>query len=212
MKKLLVLTLSSVLLAVSSIVAYASIPAPDGTITACYKPSDGKLFVIDSNSTCPSGTTSLTWNQTGPQGPTGATGPQGPAGVSGKNFHTPSQVDIVPGQWNVIGGGPTFTETFSSSETVRISFTTEGAGHIDWYRLLVDGIAIPGTNQTALRFNSSGPVDGTILYVIQNIGVDSWEYAVNLGSGTHSFEIDVWTDTPERFFGPTSMSVEVLGG
>src|SRR6266566_5205126 len=88
-KKTLVLTISSILIAVSSIAAFASIPGPDGTITGCYKPSDGKLFIIDSTATCPSGTTTLTWNQTGPQGPagpqgqTGATGPQGSTGATG---------------------------------------------------------------------------------------------------------------------------------
>lgn len=42
-------------------IAHASIPGPDGTINACYKPSDGKLFVIDSSASCPNGTTSLSW-------------------------------------------------------------------------------------------------------------------------------------------------------
>lgn len=52
-------------------IAYASIPGPDGTINGCYKTSTGVLSVIDSSSTCPSGSTSLNWNQTGPQGPAG---------------------------------------------------------------------------------------------------------------------------------------------
>jgi hypothetical protein len=59
--------------------AFASIPAPDGTINGCYKtsnPAQGALIVIDSTATCPSGTSSLNWNQTGPPGPStaGATG------------------------------------------------------------------------------------------------------------------------------------------
>jgi hypothetical protein len=43
------------------------------------------LKVIDSAKvgTCPTGSTSLNWSQTGPQGPAGATGSQGPAGVQG---------------------------------------------------------------------------------------------------------------------------------
>jgi hypothetical protein len=48
-------------------VAYASIPAADGTIHGCYQSSglgDGALYVIDSADSCPSGYTGLNWNQT----------------------------------------------------------------------------------------------------------------------------------------------------
>jgi Collagen triple helix repeat (20 copies) len=45
------------------------------------------VFVLqDAGTTCPKGTTAISWNQTGPQGatgPTGATGPQGPTGPAG---------------------------------------------------------------------------------------------------------------------------------
>src|SRR6266508_3793074 len=71
--------------------ALAAIPDAGGVIHGCYKPSDEKLRVIDTEAgrTCASNETALSWNQTGPQGPTGptgatgasgATGPQGPAG------------------------------------------------------------------------------------------------------------------------------------
>jgi hypothetical protein len=51
--------------------AVTSIPGPDGTINGCYDRSYGNLRVIDSTASCPKGTTSLDWNQTGPQGATG---------------------------------------------------------------------------------------------------------------------------------------------
>ena len=70
------------LLAIAGI-AVASIPAPDGTINACYKNSTGALSVIDSASSCPNGTTPLSWSQTGPAGPAGPQGPAGAPGVSG---------------------------------------------------------------------------------------------------------------------------------
>ena len=78
----------------SAAVAYASIPGPDGVIHGCYKPADGKLLVIDSAASCPSGDTALNWSQAGPQGPagatgaTGATGPAGADGVSGYQLET----------------------------------------------------------------------------------------------------------------------------
>lgn len=46
-------------------VAYASIPAPDGTINGCRKNTDGTLRVIDSTSSCPAGFTPLNWKQNG---------------------------------------------------------------------------------------------------------------------------------------------------
>lgn len=44
-------------------IAYASIPASDGTINGCRKTTDGSLRVIDSTASCPSGYTALNWNQ-----------------------------------------------------------------------------------------------------------------------------------------------------
>src|SRR5262245_30357539 len=52
-------------------VTRATIPAANGVISACYKKSDSALRVIDSAATCGSNETPLTWNQKGPQGPTG---------------------------------------------------------------------------------------------------------------------------------------------
>lgn len=52
-------------------VAYASIPAADGTIHGCYQSGslgNGALYVIDSADTCPSGYTALNWAQTAPMG------------------------------------------------------------------------------------------------------------------------------------------------
>jgi len=68
-------------------IAYAQIPAQDGTISTCFTKSTGSIRVIDASVTnCKAGETSLTWNQqgnTGPQGPTVPTGPQGAAGAQG---------------------------------------------------------------------------------------------------------------------------------
>lgn len=68
-------------------VAVAGIPGSDGVIHGCYKNSgDNRLVVVDSEASCPSGYSSLNWNQTGPAGPAGADGApgaQGPAGEQG---------------------------------------------------------------------------------------------------------------------------------
>ena len=74
--------------------AIASSPvSSSGVIDGCYTNAEingSHVFVLqDQGTTCPKGTTPISWNQTGPQGPagapgaTGATGPQGPAGPAG---------------------------------------------------------------------------------------------------------------------------------
>lgn len=84
-------------------VASASIPDSAGVIHGCYKtsnPARGALVVIDTDAgqTCPSGTSPLNWNQTGPQGPVGPAGPQGaqgPAGSAGiSNIHVLPAVPV----------------------------------------------------------------------------------------------------------------------
>jgi hypothetical protein len=62
-------------------VSYASIPDGSGVTHGCYNKKTGALKVIDTavRPNCPSGTTALDWNQTGPQGPQGVAGPQGPS-------------------------------------------------------------------------------------------------------------------------------------
>jgi Collagen triple helix repeat (20 copies) len=58
-----------------------------GVVTACYTNAEinGSHVVVlqDAGTTCPKGTTAITWNQTGPAGATGPAGPTGPAGLAG---------------------------------------------------------------------------------------------------------------------------------
>jgi len=81
-------------------VALASDAGSPATINACYKPSSAPstLKRIASTATCPTGYTSLTWNQTGPQGPKGQTGQQGPQGTPGQQGP-----QGVPGQQGATG-------------------------------------------------------------------------------------------------------------
>jgi Collagen triple helix repeat (20 copies) len=68
-------------------------PVSGGVITGCYTNAEVNgshaLVLQDAGTTCPKGTSAVTWNEqgtagpTGPAGPTGATGPPGPAGPSG---------------------------------------------------------------------------------------------------------------------------------
>lgn len=136
MRKLFIISISSVLLVLGSIVAYASIPSPSGIVNGCYTTQvfNGvhSLGVIDSTGTCPAGTVALDWNQTGPQGPVGATGPVGPAGIQGPigltgatgprgpagTLGTLEQLNGIPCVRNGIAG--TVTETLNSQAFVQI--------------------------------------------------------------------------------------------
>jgi len=85
--------------------AWATIPDAGGVIHGCYKSSDGKLRVIDTEAgqACASGEKALSWNQTGPQGPTGATGatgatgPQGTAGEPTHFYNLGLGISVPPG-------------------------------------------------------------------------------------------------------------------
>lgn len=69
--------------------AIGAIPGADGTIRACVaqplKGPGGDVRFIDAEQgqTCGSGEKTVTLNQTGPRGATGATGPQGATGATG---------------------------------------------------------------------------------------------------------------------------------
>lgn len=83
MKKSVPIALLVAILVVFAGAAFATIPSGSGVINGCYKTNTGMLMVIDSSASCPSGSASLNWNQTGPAGATGATGPTGPSGAAG---------------------------------------------------------------------------------------------------------------------------------
>ena len=68
-------------------------PVNNGEITGCYTNAavngSHALVLQNAGTTCPSGTSAISWNEqgptgtTGPAGPTGATGPAGPTGATG---------------------------------------------------------------------------------------------------------------------------------
>jgi hypothetical protein len=98
---------SAVTALVASTAAWAQIPAPDGTITACYNKSVGVLSVIDTSVTrCRATQTELRWNQQGPQGSAGPTGPKGDAGATGPAGPTGPKGDT--GATGPAGSGGTF--------------------------------------------------------------------------------------------------------
>ena len=67
------ITVGLVIGGVSSAAVIAAVPDTSGVIHACYRTNKGALTIIDpATQSCPSGETAISWNQTGPQGPSGA--------------------------------------------------------------------------------------------------------------------------------------------
>ncbi len=63
-----VLMLSTMTVLFTSIIAFASIPGPDGVIHGCFNTKgESGLRIIDSTAQCKSNETALNFNQTGPQ-------------------------------------------------------------------------------------------------------------------------------------------------
>lgn len=84
-----------------------------GSIHGCWSNNSFRgthVFVLqDAGTACPSGTTAIAWNKTGPQGapgPKGATGPQGPAGPAGPTGPPGGLADVVtvPQKETVLAG------------------------------------------------------------------------------------------------------------
>jgi type VI secretion system secreted protein Hcp len=100
---------TAALLGAGTAVALAAIPsASDNVIHACYTTTGtptGQLRVIDAeaNQACTTGEATLTWNQTGPQGPAGPPGPSGDVGP--------------PGDSGSSGGGSFGGGSFGGSDT-----------------------------------------------------------------------------------------------
>jgi hypothetical protein len=117
--------------------AYASIPAGNGTISAC-KDAKGALKVIDAEAgqTCGPNQQPLSWNQQGPAGP------QGPAGISGYsgsveysalNSSTKKLASAAcPPGTRVLGGGGLITSELGTGTTgIAIVYSYAFAG--SWY-------------------------------------------------------------------------------
>jgi hypothetical protein len=82
------------LLALASVIAYASIPSSEGVIYGCYKRSGGLMRIVDYPSDeCDSRAENMvSWNQTGPEGPQGIPGEAGASNAYYTMEH--SQVDL----------------------------------------------------------------------------------------------------------------------
>jgi len=136
-------------------VAYA-IPDLTGVIHGCYKDSDGKLRVIDTDAgeTCGPSEIGLDWNQqgpigpTGPQGPAGPQGPQGPQGPTGPQGPAASGMAIVGGASDNYGFGTTIGMFTSGPDREAGLLPVKGVFH----RVLVRVKNPPNTNPISFTY------------------------------------------------------------
>jgi hypothetical protein len=127
-------------------ISWASIPDSSGVIHGCYRASTkaATLKLINNSVTanCPTGDTSITWNQQGVQGPSGATGPEGPSSDQYDSEHAFSE---LLADWTSV---PDCTQCFQESVSIPAA-----------QRLTITGISgeVPGGNVCTM----SGLVNGT---------------------------------------------------
>jgi hypothetical protein len=103
--KIIIAGATALILAAGAGVATAatmSSPSPvdsSGVIHGCWTNAEingSHFFVLqDAGTSCPKGTTAISWNQQGPAGPTGPAGPAGPTGAAGPTTAGPGGLDVT---------------------------------------------------------------------------------------------------------------------
>jgi hypothetical protein len=87
--------------------AYAAVQSAPAAISACVRHRGGGLYTARR---CARHDLRLTWNATGPTGPTGSAGPQGAAGAAGpqgiQGVHGPTHAHSVQGSSTSVGASP----------------------------------------------------------------------------------------------------------
>jgi hypothetical protein len=158
MRKVLIpVAVAALVVAAVGGVAYASVPGPDGVIHGCYEDgghSDGALYVIDSEDTCPEGSTGLDWNQTAP------------AGVAG--------YEIVVDEWTAPSQSYTLMSRDANCPEGKVALGGGGAsGYIQFSKpIMSGGEAVGWTVQ-------GGKTPGS---TSENLSVSVWAICASAGS------------------------------
>jgi hypothetical protein len=130
MRTILIATGSAFVLVASGGIAYAAVSSgpvdSSGAVHGCYtnQAVNGSHVVVlqDAGTTCPKGTTAITWSaagQAGPAGPAGAAGPTGPAGAKGDTGATGATGSAGP-------AGPAGTGLSSITDLNGLACTAHG--------------------------------------------------------------------------------------
>lgn len=181
--------------------ALASIPGPDGTISACYATRGGEVRIIDSTASCRARETAIRWNQQGVQGPagrdgaTGATGPQGPtgSGTTVLDGEATGEVDFEHGENEdpVDLGGPELTiDVPAGGALVQFMATLELSGTCPVFAI-VQETPVVETQPLITYVPGYPPSGGGFLTWYSSPGGESTQrgawIVLPLSSGRHSF-------------------------
>ena len=166
---------AATVLAVGGTAAYAAVaasPVSSGMINGCYTTAAIKgshvFFLQDAGSSCPKGTTPISWNQQGPSGPAGPAGQAGPAGAPGPAG--PSGPAGPP--------GPAVTVTVTATPTTSPTLTPNPANSC-------------GGSVNLGNLSSGGSVSDAGV----NVGNSAAWYTVTVNSSVSSFTMNL-TGTP----------------
>ena len=134
---------AAVVLAIGGTAAAAVISGPvdgSGVVHGCYSSAAIKgshvIVLQDAGTTCPNGTTAVSWNQQGPAGATGPAGTTGPAGPQGP-----------PGPAASPSGPHSGGDTASGNSTLNcgeiITRTGDSSATDTWYDVTLNGACAP---------------------------------------------------------------------
>jgi hypothetical protein len=143
-------------LLIAGVIAFASIPAADGLISACYSKNGGSLRVIDAAAErCLKTETPLSWNQRGLQGLNGTNGTNGLNGVGVTSQPLPVGDPHCP------NGGSKFTSASGDTYVCNGADGGGGTGGITFNDRVADGSVFSIDLGDGLHFNGGCRIDGT---------------------------------------------------
>lgn len=198
-----VLLLTTVIVLVTGIIAYASIPDANGIIHGCYKKTGGQLRVIDGEtSACDNNEMPIQWDQTGPQGP-----PAPPRLIT---------VGTDNGTFGLMGCTQTLRskDFVKQSDTTSLRITYHDSAHVSIFtqggvpsyvvETRIDGLAVSPTPIYSLITGETGNA-------ATNIGFTSFGYANGIPAGTHTISTHYsgFGSSPSNCYRGNAYTVEI---
>jgi hypothetical protein len=202
-RKIITTAASALVLAGGGVAAGSALPNPtdaSGVVHGCWTNAEingSHAFVLqDTGSSCPRGTTPISWNQTGAAGPSGPQGPSGAKGDTGASGPTGPAGPAGPaGAQGPQGPGFSYTEFVSSGDLVVIP-PVDAQGNPGFHRLKVHcpnseyatGGGVELNPQSSLLITSDQPLDADIAPT--GFFPTGWEAsAVNRSSEPQTFRV-----------------------
>lgn len=191
---------AAAVLAIGGTAAATVISGPvdgSGVVHGCYSSAAIKgshvIVLQDAGTTCPNGTTAVSWNQQGPAGATGPAGPTGPAGATG-----PAGPQGPPGPAASPSGPHSGGDTASGNGTLNcgeiITRTGDSSATDTWYYVTFNGACAP---LASIQVSGTGAVFD--LYANEPVGTALGTGLTDTAVGPGTYYIDVYGATSATF-------------